>query len=270
MNRNYIAGLGLGLSLCTTALQAQQIPSTVDWSLRGLRSSLCVQFLVEPGAAAKAIDDKFVAAPVERFAARFPVLAREAADDRTFGGWIPAELCWFAFDSAQVLGQKVVQRGGREAVVVGYLALGAAFPSDSTALAASTIFSNSNPLVAVALDARAKVAHIDYEFGVIPDLEEDPVERRHQIQRGQLILQWDGHRGGARPVSPSNVHLFSQSVGYGIYDVRIALTPDSAFVATGNLRVTGKGPLLDALAASPIRFVTSYLVGGDMEWSFKR
>jgi hypothetical protein len=270
VNRNRILGLGLGLSLCSTALQAQQIPSTIDWSLRGLRSALCVEFLVEPGAATKAIDNKFTAAPIERFAGRFPVLAREAEGDRTYAGWVPAELCWFAFDSAQVLGRKVVQGRGRDAVVVGYLALGAAFPSDSTALAASTIFSNSNALVAVALDARAKVADIDYVYGLVPDLEEDPVERRHEIRRGQLTLQWDGHPGGARPVAPKSVHLFSQSVGYGVYDVRIELTPDSAYVATGNLRVLGRGPLLDALAASPIRFVTSYLVGGNMEWAFKR
>jgi len=270
VNRNHIAGLGLGLSLCTTALQAQQIPTTAEWSLRGLRSALCVEFLVEPGAAEKAIDDKFTAAPIERFAARFPVLAREAEGDRTYAGWVPAELCWFAFDSSFAKGRKILMDRGRKPVVVGYVALGAAFPDDSTALAASTIFSNTDPLVGVTIDARAKVDLIEYDLGLVPDMETDSLERRHELRRGRLTLQWDGHRGGPRPVTPKVVHLYSESLGFGVFDVHLSLTPDSAFVATGNLRVTGKGPLLDAMAASPIRFVTSYLVGGDMEWTFKR
>jgi hypothetical protein len=265
-----IAGLGLGLGLLATPLAAQNIPTTAEWSLRGLRSALCVEFLVEPAAAAASIDRMFTAAPVERLAARFPVLAREAEGDRTFAGWIPAELCWFAFDSAFAKGRRVVVDRGRNAVVVGYVAVGAAFPSDSTALAASNIFSNADPLVAVAVDARARIDAIEYTLGPIPDLEDDPVERRHEIKRGRLTLQWDGHRGGERPTAPKSVHLFSESLGYGVFDVRVNLVPDSAFTATGNLRVQGTGPLLNALAASPIRYVTSYMVGGDMEWSFKR
>ena len=270
IDRKRIAGLGLGLSLWATPLAAQQIPTTADWSLRGLRSAFCVEFLVEPGAAAKAVYDKFTPAPIERFATRFPVLAREVEGDRTYAGWVPAELCWFAFDSALAKGRKVLVDRGRNAVVVGYVALGGAFPADSTALAAATIFSNADPLVGVAIDARAKVDAIDYVLGPVPDIESDTLERRHEIRRGKLTLQWDGHRGGPRPVAPKTVHMFSESLGYGIFDVNLTLTPDSAFVATGNLRVTGRGPLLDAMAASPIRFVTSYMVGGDMEWSFKR
>jgi hypothetical protein len=268
---NRIAGLGLGLGLFATSLSAQQIPTTAEWSLRGLRSALCVEFLVEPGAAAEAIDKRVTPSPIERYAARFPVLAREAEGDRTYAGWIPAELCWFAFDSAFAKGRKVVVDRGRNPVVVGYVALGGVFASDSTALASASIFSNADPLVAVTVDARAKVDPIEYILGPVPDLELDTLERRHEIRRGRLTLQWDGHRGTTpRPVAPKTVRIFAESLGYGVFDVNLTLTPDSAFVATGNLRVQGRGPLLDAMAASPIRFVTSYLVGGDMEWKFQR
>lgn len=270
MTGNRIAGLGLGLSLVASSLHAQQIPTTADWSLRGLRSALCVEFLVAPAVAAEAVDKKFTPAPIERFAGRFPVLAREAAGDLTYAGWIPAELCWFAFDSASTKGRKVQVDRGRNAVVVGYVALGGSFPADSTALAAATIFTNADPLMATAVDARAKIDGIEYSLGPIPDLETDTLERRHELQRGRLILQWDGHPGSPREVTPKVVHLYSESLGYGVFDVNLTLTPTSGFVASGNLRVHGRGPLLDALAASPIRFVTTYMVGGDMEWAFKR
>jgi hypothetical protein len=231
---------------------------------------MCVEFLVSPDAATDALDGRFTPTPIERLTAAFPILAREAASDPSHAGWVPAKLCWFAFDSAFTKGRKVKVDGGRLPVVVGYVGISALLPSDTTAMVGASIFTNAGPLSSVASDARLKVDDVRYSFGTIPELETSPDERRHQIQYGKLTLQWDGHIGGVRPAEIQDVHLTVRSNGMGLFSVTAVVAADSAFVAAGNLRMVGSGKLVAMMGASPIRQVSSYLKGGDVEWDFQR
>ena len=264
------AGLLTALGVAVAPLQAQVTPTNAHWSLKGLRSGMCVEFLVSPDAATDALDGRFTPTPIERLGSSFPVLAREAAADPSHAGWVPARLCWFAFDSAFTKGRKIKVDGGRNSVVVGYVGISAILPQDTTAMVGASIFTNAGPLASVASDARLKVDMVRYTFGTIPELETSPDERRHQIQYGKLTLQWDGHVGGPRPAEVQDIHLTVRSNGMGLFAVAANVAADSAFVAAGNLRMTGSGKLVSMMAASPIRQVGSYLKGGDVEWDFSR
>jgi hypothetical protein len=264
------AGLLTALGAALAPLQGQVTPTNAHWSLKGLRSGLCVEFLVSPAAAEDALDGRFTPTPVEALAARFPVLSREAASDPSHAGWIPSRLCWFAFDSAFTKGRKVKVDGGRTPVVVGYVGISALLGSDTTAMVGASIFTNAGPLASVASDARLKVDDIDYAFGLIPDFETSPDERRHELRHGKLTVQWDGRASSARPAEMHDVHLTVRSSGMGLFAVTAPITPDSAFVAAGNLRVFGTGKLVGMIGASPIRQMSSYLKGGDVEWDFSR
>jgi len=260
----------MALGAVATPLQAQVTPTNAHWSLKGLRSGMCVEFLSSPAAATDALDGRFTPTPIERLATTFPVLAREAALDPTHAGWVPSKLCWFAFDSAFAKGRKVRVDGGRNAVVVGYVGISALLPSDTTAMVGASIFTNAGPLSTVASEARLKVDDVRYSYGTIPDLESSPDERRHEIQYNKLTLQWDGRIGNVRPVEIQDVHLTVRSIGMGLFALTANVTPVSSFVAAGNLRMTGSGKLVTMMAASPIRFMSSYLKGGDVEWDFSR
>lgn len=264
------AGLLTALGAVAAPLQAQVTPTNAHWSLKGLRSGLCVDFLVSPAAAEDALDGRFTPTPIERLAERFPVLAREATSDPTYAGWIPSRLCWFAFDSAFTKGRKVKIDGGRTPVVVGYVGISAQASSDTTSMIGASIFTNAGPLASVASDARLKVDDIKYNLGLIPDTETSPDERRHEVQHGRLTLQWDGRPSSPRATEIQDIHLTVRSNGMGLFAVTATVAPDSAFVAAGNLRMIGSGKLVAMIGASPIRQMSSYMRGGDVEWDFAR
>ena len=263
-------GLLMALGVAVAPLQAQVTPTNAHWSLKGLRSGLCVEFLISPGAADDALDGRFTPTPVELLPEAFPILARVAANDPTYTGWIPSRLCWFAFDSAFTKGRRVTVDRGRTPVVVGYVGISALLSADTTAMVGASIFTNAGPLASVASDARLKVDDIDYRFGFIPELENSPDERRHEIKHGKLTLQWDGRVGEVRPAEIHDVHLTVRSSGMGLFAVTASIAADSTFLATGNLRMFGTGKLVAMIGASPIRQVGSYLKGGDVEWDFSR
>lgn len=270
MRTLFAAGLLTALGAAVAPVQAQVTPTNAHWSLKGLRSGLCVDYLIAPDAADDALDGRFTPTPIERLSTVFPVLAREAAADVSHAGWIPSKLCWFAFDSAFTKGRKIKVDGGRTPVVVGYIGIAAILPNDTTAMVGASIFTNAGPLASVASDARLRVDEIRYSYGTIPELESDPDQRRHEIQYKKLVLQWDGRIGTPRPVDVQDIHLTVRSNGMGLFGVTANVTADSAFVASGNLRVTGSGKLVSMMAASPIRWMSSYLKGGDVEWDFAR
>ena len=175
---------GVALLLCSLATpSAAQVasPLRANWFMKDLRSGMCVQFLVSPGAAQHEAGGLPVV-PIERVAERFPALARVAAAEATYQGWVPAEYCWFLYRSAVVKGKVVENDRGSRPVMIGYLAIeGEGLPDSATAIAVS-VFTNMSPLSSALNQARLQVDRIDFTIGPIPTEESSLTRSRYEAQ----------------------------------------------------------------------------------------
>lgn len=268
--RRLLLVAGLLVAAPLGRVEAQEVQQPINWFLKGLHTGLCVRFLVSPSAVEKEFRGMVTPVPVELLADRYPALARVAREEVPYSGWIPAEYCWFLYRSVVVRGRESQVQEGRQPVGVGYLAIAATALQDSAEGAVVTLFTNSGVLARSASQVRLRVDEIDLTIGLIPGQEESPDERRYEARHGRTTVQWDGRPGGARPVEPWTIRLVSRSVGESFRGISAAVTPDSAFVASGNLRVVGQGDIQALMAASPIRLVTTFQLGGDADWTLNR
>lgn len=262
--------LALLVVAATTPVAAQiAAPLRVNWFLKDLRTGMCVQFLVSPAAAQAEMPQQTPVA-IESVADRYPVLARVAAAESAYAGWVPAQYCWFLYRSAVVAGKIVEVAGGRQPVMVGYFALEALSLPDSATAVAVGLFTNSGTLARIVTEARLQIDKIDFTIGFIPEEENSTTRSRYVAGHGRATVQWDGGPGDPRPPQASQIRLVGYTNTRGLRGIHSDLTPDSVFVASGNLSVVGRGALKGMLSASPIRLVTPYLRGGDSDWQLGR
>ena len=262
----FVAGLAVLTAVGTLPAAAQDAPSRVNWFLKGLHTGVCVDFLVSPAAVRLHLGGSAALTPIESVADRYPALARVASAETAYHGWAPAQYCWYLYREAVIRGRQVLVDHGRQPVAVGYLAVAASGLPDSSDAIVLSLFTNSGSLASVAAGARFKVEEIDLTIGLIPGAEDSPDERRFLARHGRTSVQWDGHPGASRPPESRSIQLTGAMVGNGYFPIAAAFEADSAFVASGNLGVTGQGELYALLASSPIRLLTSYLRGGDADW----
>lgn len=250
--------LGLGIAAAFTAPVAGQLPSDgLVWSLYGLRAGSCVHFLAPP----KIIDDVapsgFVPAEASSTPGIHAALAREIGSEPQYANWVPSRFCWFAFDSAVTGGRTVrakddARRARSRPVAVGYWAAAIhrkGSVDGASEWAALTIFSNEGTLAQSLVPARYDVSSADFDISSI----DGSTDTRYLAQFDKNIIGWDGHLGD--PMAPER-EIDTLSVGQSY--VRLLLTAgvgDSGYYPAGNLRLTGKGKLVAAMAASPIRML---------------
>ena len=266
--------VSLLLATLASPLAAQGGSRGVTLYMKDLRTGFCVQFLSSPTAAQAALASHGMAGPIpipiESVAEKYPVLAHEAAADTTFHGWIPGEYCWYLYRSAVVGGRTVEVERGSQPVLLGYLALAARPLPDSAGAIVVTLFTNAAPLDRALASSRMVMDDIDFSSGFIPGNEESPTERRYSARHGRTTILWDGGPGGTRPAESRAVRVAGFSMDFRFHGIRAGFSPDSAFVASGNLGVAGGGEIQALMGASPIRFLTTYLRGGDADWVFDR
>lgn len=258
------------LPVASLSAQGLQGPQRVVAYLKGLQTGLCVEFLVAPSAVAEHFGDGVLPVPVESLAGRHPALARVAIDEPAYHAWTPATYCWFLYREVVVNGRTGTQDGGRQPVGVGYLGLAASGLPDSADQVVVTFFTNSGRIAGALERARIRVDQIDLTRALIPGEEEDSVRRRFTARHGRTTIQWDGGPGVPGVPVTQQFRLLSRASTGGRIPIRSSITPDSAWAPSGTLKVMGKGKVLQLLAASPIRLVTTYYRGGDSDWEFGR
>lgn len=237
---------------------AAQIPADgIVWSLYGLRAGSCVHFLAPPKMIEDVAPSGFIPTEASTTPGIHPALAREIASETQYAGWVPSRFCWFAFDSAMTGGRTVrakddKRRARSRPVAVGYWAA-AIHRKDSvdgaSEWAALAIFSNDGTLSQSLVPARYAVSSADFDISSI----DGSTDTRYQVEFDKNSIGWDGHLGD--PMAPER-QVDTLSVGQTY--VRLLLTAgvgDSAYYPAGNLRLTGKGKLVAAMAASPIRML---------------
>lgn len=253
------------LAATPSVSHAQAAPIQVSWFLRGLQGGVCINFLVSPATAADEVR-RGSPIPAESLADEYPALAREVRTDPPYAGWVPAEYCWFLYDSALVAGRVTRVDGGKQPVLVGYVAIRASGLQDSAQAYATQIFTNAGPLLELAGKARMRVDKVKFSKGTIPELENVPDRFRLVAQHGGTIIQWDGGPGTPAPPTPVEIRLAGLEVTNSIHTLSATFQPDSAFTPSGDLRILGTGDLQELISASPIRYLRSFVRGGDSDW----
>lgn len=260
------AGLvAFSVAISVAPVAAQDTQRQVNWFLKGLHAGLCVEFLVSPSVAEAEVAGR-QPTPIESQADRYPVLARVAQAEPAYQGWIPAEYCWFLYRSAVVEGRATEIDGGRQPVMVGYLAIAATPLPDSATGVAVGLFTNSTALERVMVRARLQIDLVRFTMGLIPTEEESRDLARYEARHRGATIQWDGGKGTPRTLETRVIRLVGFTPTQALHRIRTTLVPDSTFAPVGNLRVLGTGKLQQMLAASPIRLTTSYQMGGDADW----
>lgn len=267
-----LAGLVL-LTASATTLAAQLPSEGLTWSLYGLKAGSCIHFLAPSAAVQDAAPAGFLAARADSTPGIHPALAREIASETQYASWTPSRLCWFAFDSVAVQGRMArnkidARRGEQKPVAIGYWAAAVRAKGalgEPPVWAALAIFSNAGLLAQSLVPARYDVSSADFLISGI----DGSTDTRYEVTFDKNLVGWDGHLGDP---TPSERQADTLSVGQSY--VRLQLSAelgDSGYAPAGNLRLSGKGKLAQAMAASPIRMlgpITSQ--GGTLTWHFKR
>ncbi|HEU4568983.1 MAG TPA: hypothetical protein VFS07_00225 [Gemmatimonadales bacterium] len=262
-----IALLALAGAVVLPRAASAQRQRDARWALKGLQAGGCVDFLTPTTHAKKLLDRGFAPASLADRRERFPRLFQVASGEGDSLSWTPGTYCWFAYDSAVVRGHKVDVDHGRQPVLVGYVALAADGPgAGGDTLVAVSIFTNAGRLQSAANDARLLVERVKFTRGPNPEREDPGEDLLYTVNHGKTTFQFEGHPGAPTDGRALGRSLVARSFTGSLFYAQAPVGADSSFVPSGNARVLGEGDLQAAMAASPMRFMWTFVVGGDTEW----
>lgn len=266
--------LGLGILAAGAAPVSAQVPAEgITWSLYGLRAGSCIHFLAPADMVKDVAPSGFLPARADGTPAIHPALAQELKAEPKYDDWVPSRFCWFAFDSASTAGRTVrakddTRRAKSRPVAVGYWAAAIhrkGSVDGASEWAALAIFSNQGQLTQSLVPARYDVSSADFEISAI----DGSTDTRYQVQFDKNLVGWDGHLE-----DPTALERGEDTLSVGQSYVRLLLTAglgDSAYSPVGNLHLTGKGKMVAAMAASPIRMVSPITrSSAPLTWWFRK
>ncbi len=268
------ATLGVTLVGCWGAslLSAQDRPGTREgptWTLRGLRESYCVRFLVEPGAAAKQLQDGFLLLQADKDQSLHPALRGVIDAQPEFASWTPSRVCFFYSDAVDVGERRIAEKDGRTAQLIGIWSIAAVEQRNGTPRdLAVDLFAGHGRLVRAAEDAKVALRHSESSVSPVPETS----DREYNVKLGKTRLIWKGRAVGDSVMvkQPIEESWFVAGTARMVWDARMTLRPAWSRAGAGVLSVEGKDALAKALKASPIRFVGPLYRGGDGELRFSR
>lgn len=260
-------------SVALPAATRAQVPTQdLVWSFHGLAAGNCIHFLMPWDQAEDQLPSGQVPSRADQTPGLEAALAGEIAREPQYAAWVPARLCWFGADSAEVGGhwtriKKDPRRLIDQPVAVGYWAVAIVSKDDSTAHAWSAV-----DMFSTAGDLRQSLVPFRYDVSSakmrITTADSSP-DARYELDVNKTSLEWDGHAGDTVVAGRA-----ADTLAVGRSYVRLTLAAqlgDSTFEPLGNLRVSGKGDLAKAMAAGPIRMVGPFRRGpGPLVWRFKR
>jgi hypothetical protein len=268
--------VALGVAVATwcgaSSLPAQtptDLKDTQVWKLQGLRAGYCVRFLIEPRAAARELRDGFLLLRADQDSTLHPALRKVVETQPEFASWAPSSLCLYYLDAVELGDQRVADKKGRKAQMIGVWTLAALEQgARSRRDLALDMFAGRGPLIKA---AESDLVRLHEARSVVSDAPDTTFDQ-YSVKIGKTSLVWDGRpaRDSARVEHPIEESWSVPSLRKGVWMVHLALTAAWSRPLVGSLRVEGKGDLAKALKASPIRFVGPFHRGGGGELRFSR
>lgn len=264
--------LGLLATPATAQRPGQPIVAALQWTLRGVEFAACVDFLMEPEAAAEQLAPGYQAVPAAAFTRLNPVLGKEDATDSVYRRWIPSRVCTVEAKFMAV-GDRLAEpdeKMGRE--VVGYWGI-AATRTDSAPQYdrwfAARLWANDWHV-----ERYTEAAYIPLDlFKRSLDSVPETTQHHYEVKIGKTILSWNGQLVGrdstpADSIPPTVLIFPGQRGTRWVAEVSAPLAWQRYL--PGVFRVEGKDDLAKALQASPIRLFGPMVWGGDSRVAFHR
>lgn len=277
MRPTVILGLAALLATAAVPLEAQGAQSeAITWELGGLRSSFCVQLLLDPTSELlRDLPSGYHAVPASA-APNLHVSLRSVIEGQSeFAAWSPSRLCFTTVDAVRTKDFSLTDRSGRRPQMFALWTVLAVGPSGTSQDVAIELFANSDRLIRSARQAGQEMREARLTIGKVPTEDENGVpsnEDRFQVKLGGTVVTWDGHLAGdsaavAEPVQQTWVTVGARS---SVATGSLALTPGRSQPMAGSLKVDGKNEFAKALRASPTRFAGPAYRGGDGKVIFGR
>ncbi len=236
-----------------------QAQGATSWVLYGLRTGLCVDFLIAPDLLQRTPFQAYHPVPASAAGSLGPVLGRavEAAD--SLRDWYPSSICLWQADSSRT-GHKRQRHKDRPVSVLVWQVRTAAGGLPAV------IFTTEGDLRAAGDLARsAEVLQFEAEL----DVDDLTGQRLVRAQIDESRLVWEGNLAAEMPAGTAD-ELWELVGQPPHWRVQVHSEPLSRRHVVGSLRVSGTGIMATALLRSPIRWVAEYWLGGSARFSFSR
>jgi hypothetical protein len=257
-------------------LRAQSAPTLAvavrhAWALRDLQFGACVDFLMEPAAAAEQLELGFQPVPASRVATLRTPLKSVVSGDTTYASWIPARLCFLDYASVTSGDHLIGPEGDDQGSMVGYWGIAARRVGQGNGgdVMAAVGWWTSNWRIRQTTElAFIPMKVVDRRRGKVPESTRD----RYQVGIGKTVVTWEG-------TLPADSSAVQEAVGATLvfdgqrkttWTAQSTFSPMWTRPLSGVLRVEGKDDLAKALQASPIRTFGPLYGGGDGRIEFSR
>lgn len=265
--------LGVAAATCcvVSLLSGQTAPDVKEartWRLQGLRNGYCVQFLVEPEAAAKELKSGFTLLTAGRDSSLHPALQHVIHSQPEFASWTSSKVCLYYLDAVQVGKRRIAERDPRKYQLIGVWTLATLEQGGNRRDLVLDLYASRESLLNAAEVAQIRLHEIHSSFYDHPDSTADV----YSLKIGKTQLTWSGRPAGdsVRVERPIAEHWSVSGLRHGMQSAELIVTPAWSRGVVGSLQVEGKGDLGKILRASPIRFVGPLYRGGGGELRFSR
>jgi len=273
MRPSFLVGIAAA-ALAAGPVKAQEA-EPVTWQLGGLRSSFCIQVLLDP--ASEALGDlpkgyqpvRAASAPDLHLSLRSVIEAQPE-----FAGWAPSRLCFTAVDTIRTRDFTLADRGGKHPQLLAVWTVAAAEPSGAPQDVVLDLFASSDRLARSARLAGQTVHEARLSIGKVPAENSEGVrssDERFQVKLRKTTITWDGRLAGeSAPVQSPLRAAWTVSGERGTASGAMELSPAYSQAMAGSLKVDGKDAFAKALRASPTRFAGPSYRGGGGKVVFSR
>jgi hypothetical protein len=150
--------VALALAASTLAAQDDRRPEPDTYRLEGLRTGFCVQLLLDPAAARKAIPEGYRPLATTQAGELHPAVSGVVKDQPEFAAWTPSRLCLYALDTLQGKDFTFADKKGRKPLLFGvWTAVAAPAAGGARGEVALLVLSNNGGFIQSAKTAGAKV-----------------------------------------------------------------------------------------------------------------
>jgi len=265
--------LALGASSSPVRLEGQNAPDPkARWSMAGLRTGFCIDFLMDSTAATKQVrkvDKGYVVVPAAYYRRLNPALEGLVGRRPEFAQWIPASLCIISANSVTVGGRTVSDDDPDKRQMVGFWGV-AARPADEllsdSVMVVPVLFTSNHRIDRNSELDGLRVDTVKEDRGDMPDT---PGDRFYHVRIKKADIHWVGHMAGS-PVAGEARRwtLMLKGTKNSSWLADVWIEPAETQFVVGSLRIEGKDDLAKALKGSPMRMQGPAFWGGDGGFDF--
>ncbi|MEO8031240.1 MAG: hypothetical protein ABJC74_14055 [Gemmatimonadota bacterium] len=247
---------------------AQSAPAAIQLQVEDVQLAWCLDFLIDPALAGHLLPRGWVGVPASGVQGLPMGLTRTFDEDAKYQGWFPGRVCGISARASSIAGAPVLNDKPRKPPTVAWLQIAAKGGTNGSAFVQPMLVTNTFRIRSPLSANSVKLDDLTFEAG--PDPDKDQVEDGLVAKFGGASISWRGYLTADTMPGPSVDTLrstFQNGIdkSWGVEIVRTGGTPN---LVAGLIGVSGKGDLVAALKASPIRLMGRVQTGGTASVTF--